>query len=134
MKKFFWIVSILLTITMSAAAEKVTSPNGNLVVDVVTNPEGHVIYTLTYKGVPVISPSKMGFDMEEADLTKGFKIVDVKRSTFDETWTPVWGQYSNIRNHYNELDLLVEQPSTGNSMWIEFRVYNDGIGFRYVLP
>ena len=67
-------------------------------------------------------------------LNKNFQVKDVKTSTFDETWHPVWGEESAIRNHYNELLVCMEQEGTGYLMNIRFRLYDDGLGFRYEFP
>lgn len=64
----------------------------------------------------------------------GFTIQDTKTSTFDETWKPVWGEESSIRNHYNELEVTLNQPSNDRSIVIRFRLFNDGLGFRYEFP
>ena len=134
MKKVFLAGFILLCSALHLMAQQVESPNGNLVVKVWCNDSGEILYTLSYKNQPVIIESRLGFETEQTDLTNNFKITEVKRDKFTETWKPVWGQYSSIENTYNELDVKAVQNGTGNTLWIEFRVFNDGIGFRYVLP
>ena len=104
-------------------------------------------YALYHNGEPVILPSKMGFILEwRDDLAHAFVLKDTKYSTFDETWEPVWGEEARIRNHYNEMLVTLEQPAgavesaDGRSktmatvMQIRFRLYNDGLGFRYEFP
>ena len=104
-------------------------------------------YALYHNGNPVILPSKMGFTLEwRDDLAHAFVLKDTKYSTFDETWEPVWGEEAHIRNHYNEMLVTLEQPvgsveSMDHStekwptvMQIRFRLYNDGLGFRYEFP
>ena len=104
-------------------------------------------YSLYRDGKAVVLPSKMGFVLEwRDDLAHAFVLKDVKHSTFDETWQPVWGEEANIRNHYNEMVVTLEQPAgavtsaDGRSktlatvMRLRFRLYDDGLGFRYEFP
>ena len=63
-----------------------------------------------------------------------FSLMDTKRTTFDETWTPVWGEENQIRNHYNELAVTLEQITNSRYITIRFRLFNDGLGFRYEFP
>ncbi len=108
---------------------------------------GVPFYSLYRDGKPVVLPSKMGFTLEwRDDLAHAFRLRDVQRGSFDETWHPVWGEESNIRNHYNEMLVSLEQPvgsveSADHStekrptvMGIRFRLYDDGLGFRYEFP
>ena len=116
------------------SAQQLTSPNGNLVMNVSTN-KGIPQYELAYKGATVIAPSKLGLLTEEVELENGFSITDIKHDTFDETWQPVWGEYSHIRNHYNEMTVtLNQQQEPQHTMIVRFRLYDDGLGFRYELP
>ena len=97
--------------------------------------DGRLAYQVDYKGTPVINPSTLGLELKGAtSLMDGFKVVKTSTSTFDETWQPVWGETKDIRNHYNELLVELEQPSTTRFMNIRFRVYDDGVGFRYEFP
>ena len=133
MKKIFWLTAMCLTLTLQLFAEHITSPNGDIVVNISTNNTGNILYTINYKNQPVITESRMGFDMEETNLYDGFTITGSKTGSFNESWNPVWGQYSEIKNHYNYIIINFKQPQTGNLMDIELRVYNDGVGFRYDL-
>ena len=92
MKKTFWLVAICLTLTTQLFAERIASPNGNIVVNITTNAAGNILYDVAYKNQPVITQSRMGFDLEEANLYEGFTILYSKNGTFNEHWTPVWGQ------------------------------------------
>ncbi|WP_304204631.1 glycoside hydrolase family 97 protein, partial [Phocaeicola plebeius] len=88
-----------------------------------------------YKGKPVIKESRLGLELRDGkNLMDGFEQLNATTSTFDETWQPVWGEVKEIRNHYNELLAELKQPSTDRYMNIRFRVYDDGVGFRYEFP
>ena len=96
---------------------------------------GVPVYNVTYKGRLAVKDSKMGLELKDGKhLTEGFVLEGADTSTFDETWRPVWGEVSQIRNHYNEYVARLRQPSTDRKMNIRFRVYDDGVGFRYEFP
>ena len=120
---------------MQAAAEEIKSPNANLTLTFTLQPGGVPTYSVTYKGRDVILSSKLGLELKNAPaLTNGFSVTDSKTTTFDETWQPVWGEVKNIRNHYNELALTLTQAQTGRFILVRFRVFDDGLGFRYEFP
>ena len=108
--------------------------------------DGHVTYNLYRDDKPVVRDSRMGFTLEwrKSDLASGFRLADAKYSTFDETWQPVWGEEANIRNHYNELAVTLVQDyyldhegkrvDKPTAMIIRFRLYDDGLAFRYEFP
>lgn len=128
------LIGLLLGIALQVSAQQLTSPDGNLTLNVGVN-NGIPTYQLAYKGKPVITPSKLGLEMEEASLSGNFTQTDAQTSSFDETWTPVWGEYSHIRNQYNELAVtLTQQDTHARTLLLRFRLYNDGLGFRYELP
>lgn len=117
------------------SAHELRSPNGNLKINVDINADGTPIYSLRFKGKKVVSDSKLGILTEEADLTSRFRITDISTSSFDETWAPVWGEYAKVRNHYNELRLtFIQQDAHQRKMVLCFRLFDDGLGFRYELP
>lgn len=117
-----------------ASAAEITSPSGTVTVDADVV-KGVPTYKVSYKGKAVINPSTLGLQLADgADLMDGFELVNASTSSFDETWEPVWGENSKIRNNYNELLLEMNQPSTDRRMNIRFRVYDDGMGFRYEFP
>lgn len=130
-------LQILLVCLLAAAglkAAELKSPNGNLVLQADVK-DGCPVYRLDYKNRPVIKESRLGLELKnEKDLRSGFRIAEVHTSAFDETWQPVWGEVKDIRNHYNELALTLEQEETGRTMIIRFRLYDDGVGFRYEFP
>ena len=131
---------------MPADALTLKSPDGQLLLKfAVIN--GQPQYSLDRNGKPVVQPSRMGFTLEwRDDLAHAFVLKDKTYSTFDETWDPVWGEEAHIRNHYNEMLVTLEQPigsveSMDHStekrptvMQIRFRLYDDGLGFRYEFP
>jgi hypothetical protein len=120
---------------MQAAAEEIKSPNANLTLTFTLQPGGVPTYGVTYKGRDVILSSKLGLELKNAPaLTNGFSVTDSKTTTFDQTWQPVWGEVKNIRNHYNELALTLTQAQTGRFILVRFRVFDDGLGFRYEFP
>jgi hypothetical protein len=120
---------------MQAAAEEIKSPNANLTLTFTLQPGGVPTYSVTYKGRDVILSSKLGLELKNAPaLTNGFSVTDSKTTTFDQTWQPVWGEVKNIRNHYNELALTLTQAETGRFILVRFRVFDDGLGFRYEFP
>jgi len=118
-----------------AAAQQQTSPDGNVVLSFSLKADGTPTYKMTYKGKPVINESTLGFTLKkEEPLTNHFKVVGDSKSTFKETWKPVWGEEKEILNHYNELLVQLKQDKTNRLMNIRFRVYNEGVGFRYEFP
>jgi len=118
-----------------AVAQQQTSPDGNVVLSFSLKADGTPTYKMTYKGKPVINESTLGFTLKkEEPLTNHFKVVSDSKSTFKETWKPVWGEEKEILNHYNELLVQLKQDKTNRLMNIRFRVYNEGVGFRYEFP
>ena len=115
-------------------AEELKSPDGNLLMRFEVNGEGTPVYELTYKRKPVIKPSRLGLEIEGFSLRKAFTLKGVETATFDETWTPVWGEVKAIRNHYNEMTATLHQADGDRTMVIRFRLYDDGLGFRYEFP
>ena len=133
MRKIILLMSILAM--HWAAAQQQTSPDGNVVLSFSLKADGTPTYKMTYKGKPVINESTLGFTLKkEEPLTNHFKVVSDSKSTFKETWKPVWGEEKEILNHYNELLVQLKQDKTNRLMNIRFRVYNEGIGFRYEFP
>lgn len=124
-----------LLVSSVAMAESITSPNGLLKLNVSVNEKGEPVYELSYKGKEVIKPSKLGLELkDDPGLMDGFTLSDAKTSSFDETWEPVWGEVKQIRNNYNELAITLDQKAQDRKMVIHFRLYNDGLGFRYEFP
>ncbi|MCI2081709.1 MAG: glycoside hydrolase family 97 protein [Bacteroidales bacterium] len=153
------------------ANEKLSSPDGNLEMEFSLSNDGRPMYALSYKGREVIKQSRLGYVLrgkkidkkgvntygKPVDLYNGFSLKKVERDSLDETWEPVWGEESKIRNHYNELSVTLVQKrkgankiKSGNnpidptygmksdadevSVIIRFRLFDDGLGFRYEFP
>ena len=133
-----------LLLPLAALAQTVKSPDGNVSVHFSLTGNGVPTYEMTYKGKTVVKPSHLGLElakikqaskgMNETDLMEGFTETGSKTSTFDETWKPVWGEVAEVRNHYNELEVDLSQPSSQRNIIIRFRVYNEGMGLRYEFP
>ena len=110
------------------------SPDNNLEL-IFQIKSGKPIYELSYKGHSVIKESSLGLELKDApSLMTGFELVDSTISSFDETWQPVWGEEKNIRNHYNELAVTLDQIGTDRKIILRFRLFDDGLGFRYEFP
>ena len=134
MKRILFAVFILM-LALSLKAVSVKSPSGKVSVDVEINGDGTPVYNIDYKSKKVILPSKLGLELNgQQNMMNGFRISGTETSSFDETWQPVWGETRDIRNHYHELLVKLEQTGTGRLMNLRFRVYDDGVGFRYEFP
>ena len=115
-------------------ASEVTSPSGEMKLTF-TLRDSKPYYSVSFRGKPVIKPSRLGYELHNAEsLLEGFTQTGEKTSTFDETWTPVWGENKTIRNHYKELLVGLIQEKTGRVMNLRFRVYDEGVGLRYEFP
>lgn len=133
MKKFILFLAIL-QVVIQVSATDLKSPNGNLLLHVELI-NGRPAYRLDYKARPVIKESYLGLELKnDQNFIQGFVMTDTARATFDETWQPVWGEVKNIRNHYNELAVTLTQTATERSIVVRFRLYDDGLGFRYEFP
>lgn len=134
---FTKLACFLLALFMSgtAMAESITSPDGQLRLNFSVNPQGEPVYELSYKGKAVIKPSKLGLELKnDPGLMNGFTLAGTETSTFDETWEPVWGEVKQIRNHYNEMAVTLNQKAQDRNIIIRFRLFDDGLGFRYEFP
>lgn len=135
-------------------AQELQSPNGNFKMNFSMQQNGVPTYELSYKGKQVIKPSKLGLELfgehekvefgteikreqnsnPKTSLYSNFIVDKTETTTFDETWQPVWGEEKEIRNHYNELAVTLKQEETNRFMIIRFRLFDDGLGFRYEFP
>ena len=148
---------ILCTLALSllVGAQELKSPNGQLVLQFSISAKGEPTYGLSYKGKTVLKPSRMGIELKdegaraefgseidmnkrssnpETSLYSNFTIVKTSTESFDETWKPVWGEVKEIRNNYNELVVSLIQKGNDRQLQIRFRLFDDGLGFRYEFP
>ena len=147
----------LICIALGAMAQKVTSPDGKMELSFALD-NGRPTYTLRVDGKTVIAPSHLGYQLKKengekstdfdwkpsratdkeasrkADFFSDFTLEKFENNSFDETWKPVWGEESSIRNHYNELLVQLKQTKNNRFLNIRFRLFDDGLGFRYEFP
>ena len=130
------LLSAMLLLAQASLGQQLQSPNRHLVMNFSLLADGTPTYTLHFKGRPVILQSKLGLSLrsDKQSLLSGFTVVDSTRARFDETWTPAWGEVSRIRNHYNELAITLHQPVSDRKLVIRFRMFDEGLGFRYEFP
>ncbi len=145
-----WIGCLLVS---GASAQTLTSPDGNLTMNFSLAEGGEPRYELSYKGHEVIRPSRLGIELKggmkqttfsldtpgrpidpRTTLYSDFEVASTASTSCDETWQPVWGEEAEIRNRYNELLVTLRQPATGRVMAVRFRLFDDGLGFRYEFP
>lgn len=133
--KFITLCLLIATGTMGLA-QKLKSPDGKFEMEFSLLADGTPSYKLNFKDKVVIKSSKLGLELsnDKKSLLDDFSIADTKTTTFDETWKPVWGETNKIRNHYNELAVTLKQNQTNRIMIIRFRLFDDGLGFRYEFP
>ena len=136
MKKIIQTIFTFLLVLNMANAQELKSPNGNLEMRFSLLSDGTPTYTLSYKNKAVIKSSKLGLDLKNDanSLLNNFTISDTKATTFDENWKPVWGEVAQIRNHYNELAVTLNQKVANRNIVIRFRLFDEGLGFRYEFP
>nr|WP_240898991.1 glycoside hydrolase family 97 N-terminal domain-containing protein [Sphingobacterium sp. SGL-16] len=152
MKRLLITLSILLCV-FCVKAQELLSPSGNFKLEFNLNEQGTPIYQLSYKGKEVIKPSKLGLELttnlkkkviEDSDyatltyhtnsLYDNFTLIKSSKSSFNETWKPVWGEESVIKNQYNELFIELNQSGSNRKVNLRFRLFDDGLGFRYEFP
>lgn len=136
MKRLLPGIILILCISHGSFAQELQSPNGQFVMSFALQADGTPTYQLTYKGKTVIKPSKLGLELkkDEKSLLNDFEISHTNTTSFDENWQPVWGEEKTIRNQYNELLVTLSQKSTKRQLLIRFRLFNEGLGFRYEFP
>lgn len=133
MRKALYTIALAM-VGLLTKAETLKSPNGAMQLNVEVK-NGTAVYRLDYKNRPVIKESHLGFELKDGrHLKDGFAITNTATSTFDETWEPVWGETKTIRNHYNELAVTLTQAATQRHIIVKFRLFDDGLGFRYEFP
>lgn len=135
MNKFFTTFFLIAT-ALFVQAQEISSPNKNLVLKFSLTSNGTPVYELNYKNKSVIRTSRLGLETKDVpSFLDGFTITKTENTTFDETWSPVWGEQKNIRNNYNELLVTLSQKAVKDRyIKIRFRLFDDGLGFRYEFP
>lgn len=128
------VLYIIASVAMSALvrAQVISSPNGDLQLTFKVE-NGAPTYSLDYKKSAIVEPSQLGLLFDRADFSANFIIDKVENRSVDEVWQPVWGEYDNVRNNYNELSVYLKK-NDGLQLILHFRLFNDGLGFRYELP
>lgn len=136
MKNILYIALFYCIAFQNAYSQQLKSPDGKFTMEFELQKDGSPSYNLQYKGKTVIKPSKLGLELknDKKSLLNDFTLADSKTSSFDETWKPVWGEVASIRNYYNELAVTLNQQETNRQIIIRFRLFNDGLGFRYEFP
>jgi hypothetical protein len=136
MKKIILSTCIWFALSTIAMGQQLKSPEGKLVMEFSLQSDGTPSYNLKFKDKEVIKSSKLGLELknDKKSLLNDFTVVDTKTTSFDETWKPVWGEVNKIRNHYNELAVTLNQKGTDRQLVIRFRLFDDGLGFRYEFP
>ncbi|WP_281764617.1 glycoside hydrolase family 97 protein [Neptunitalea lumnitzerae] len=133
-KKIIVLLACLMLVIFSQA-QTITSPNNELTLSFHLTDEGTPQYSLTYKGKAVIKPSTLGIELTRgASFLNNFEITETKETETNTTWNPVWGEQKTIVNHYKELLITLNQPSENRTLLVRFRLFNDGLGFRYEFP
>jgi len=132
----FLFVAILYIYCQLGFSQELTSPDGNFELKVSLTTNGTPQYQLSYKGKKVIEPSLLGLQLKNTpSMREGFTIEETSTSVVDETWNPVWGKQKTVRNHYKELVMkLVQSDLDGRYIRLRFRLFNDGLAFRYEFP
>ena len=148
---FVSLVAVFIPMSLNARVETVFSPNKEIRVNFDVK-DGIPVYDVIYKDKQVIRESRLGLELVSAkgngefnnfdnkqvlnqnSLYDGFTMLTARYQWSDETWTPVWGEESSIRNYYNEMAVTLDQPELGRYIIVRFRVYDDGLGFRYEFP
>src|SRR4030095_2950926 len=122
--------------SFNAVAQNIESPSRRLSLSFALTNDGEPAYRLSIAGRPVVLQSSLGIELKDLPaLTKGFTVVSADVTDTDETWEPVWGEVKRIRNRYRELTVTLQQASVNNRrMIIRFRLFDDGLGFRYEFP
>ncbi|MGI4760846.1 MAG: glycoside hydrolase family 97 N-terminal domain-containing protein, partial [Janthinobacterium lividum] len=135
MTKFF-VFALGVIATVNAHAQTIHSPNHKLALTFALSAAGEPTYQLSYGNKPVLKPSRLGVLVKgQPGFAQGLTVVRRDSSQHDDTWTPVWGETKTIRNHYQELAVTLQQAApAGHRVVLRFRVFDDGLGFRYEWP
>ena len=128
------LIPLLLLLSVFSYSQTLVSPDGNFKMEFRLE-NGVPTYQLSFKNKAVLNTSQLGIEADGWTLKDNFLLADTTRSAFDESWNPVWGNYKTIRSNYNELSVLLTQNQKYNrKIIVRFRLFNDGLGFRYEFP
>ena len=136
MKKYFFLAAFWLSFSVVANAQELSSPNAKLKMNFALQADGTPTYTLKFKDKEVIKTSKLGLELknDKKSLLNNFFVSETKTFAQNESWNPVWGEVKTIQNNYNELAVTLTQKETDRKIIIRFRLFNEGLGFRYEFP
>ena len=119
---------------LCASAVGISSPDASIRLEFDLDAQGRPTYAVSYKGSPLVAPALLGIEADEARFADGFRILSADSTSVDRSWTPVWGEYSSVRDHFNELAVNLAADNPERLLTLRFRVFDDGVGFRYELP
>lgn len=130
------LLTLLICFSMHfVVAQQVQSPSKHITLDFSLNNQGQPMYQVSYKGKTVVKPSMMGISLKDnTALTTNFSITHTEQTTVNESWQPILGEDSNIKNHYNQATFQLIQKETNRQLTIVFKVYDEGVAFRYEFP
>ena len=136
MKKYLFLAAFWLSFYVVANAQELSSPNAKLKMNFALQADGTPTYTLKFKDKEVIKTSKLGLELknDKKSLLNNFFVSETKTFAQNESWNPVWGEVKTIQNNYNELAVTLTQKETDRKIIIRFRLFNEGLGFRYEFP
>src|SRR5579859_36963 len=128
------ILLFLVLLVEQTFSQTIQSPDKRFILSFSLSSGGEPSYQLTFNKKAVIKPARLGLELKDHALTSGFSITKVDSSLVDENWSPLWGEVSTIRNHYRELVVTLLQNETARTLRLRFRLFDDGLGFRYEFP
>ena len=136
MKTLLLLILMVLILNKVAIGQELRSPDGKFVMAFLLQNDGTPLYQLAYKGKAVIKQSALGLELknDSKSLLNDFTITNTETASRDSNWEPVWGEVKTIRDHYNELSVTLHQKEMDRDMIIRFRMFDDGLGFRYEFP
>jgi len=136
MKKYLFLAVFWLSFSVVANAQELSSPNAKLKMNFALQADGTPTYNLKFKDKEVIKTSKLGLELknDKKSLLNNFFVSETKTFAQNESWNPVWGEVKTIQNNYNELAVTLTQKETDRKIIIRFRLFNEGLGFRYEFP
>ena len=118
---------MLVTAVGVTAVSRITSPSGELLLNVDIDADGSLCYSLDYKGSSLVKESRLGLVSDEADFTHGFKIAGTDTLSVDRTWKPIWGEYETVRDNFRELAVILKAEKPDREMTVRFRLFDDGL-------